>query len=499
MNGEWKTQTVPRDFETQRKIRDAAREWVRSEKWIPPQTLSRLQTLADRVLESLALAEMGFEHFTMILLHNALWETYFPRIAYEERLLLLPFCLRNQPECQAPYDELGLLCDGCGKCQIPDFSEMAEQKGMAVLVAESSSRVSRWVRDGEIEAIVGVSCLKSLEKAFPDMLRHAVPGIAIPLTVDGCQETFFETNFLQDALALEENRALPPHPSGSRVREKVRELFLPETLRKYLNLEGLGRKRFAEEVVHALGGHGKHYRPKITLGTYQALTGCDVFPEFLNRVALAVECFHKASLIHDDIEDDDDFRYEEPTFHRRLGIPVALNLGDFLLGEGYRLLGDSSIPADIRGELYTQAAEAHRELALGQARELETSGEVISWEECLETLRLKTAPAFRVALAFGAISAGKWESYRDLFGRFADGLGIAYQLMDDLEDSAPNPASAVDALTRRESLDRETARQQIRELYGEYRTQCYEVMEEIRDTSLKIFAYRLTGKALKDV
>ena len=58
---------------------------------------------------------------------------------------------------------------------------------------------------------------------------------------------------------------------------------------------------------------------------------------------MAVECFHKASLIHDDIEDGDDRRYGQPALHTEHGVPVALNVGDFLLGEGYRLIGEIEV------------------------------------------------------------------------------------------------------------------------------------------------------------
>ena len=60
----------------------------------------------------------------------------------------------------------------------------------------------------------------------------------------------------------------------------------------------------------------------------------------LKRIAIAVECFHKASLVHDDIEDGDDLRYGEPSVHAEHGVPVALNVGDLLLGR--------RLPADRR-------------------------------------------------------------------------------------------------------------------------------------------------------
>ena len=94
--------------------------------------------------------------------------------------------------------------------------------------------------------------------------------------------------------------------------------------------------------------------------------------------------------------------------HQRTGMPVALNAGDFLVGEGYRLFCHESIPATMRAEMVSQVAQAHSELSLGQAREFEFSQSAVTLEMCLETHRLKTSPAFRVAMDIGAIAAGKF-------------------------------------------------------------------------------------------
>ena len=56
------------------------------------------------------------------------------------------------------------------------------------------------------------------------------------------------------------------------------------------------------------------------------------------RVAMAIEAFHKASLVHDDIQDDDLFRYGRETLHRSEGLGPAINIGDYLIGLGYRLV-----------------------------------------------------------------------------------------------------------------------------------------------------------------
>jgi len=251
----------------------------------------------------------------------------------------------------------------------------------------------------------------------------------------------------------------------------------------------------------ALCAHGKHYRPKITAGCYAALNPSRTeLPDYLEPVALAVECFHKASLIHDDIEDDDAERYGEPACHVRLGLAPALNLGDYLIGLGYRLFCHDSVPHEMRAALCEEAAQAHCELSLGQAREFEALRDPASGvEECLEIHRLKTAPAFRVALFAGAIAAGRFAELRDLFHAFSAKLGVAYQLHDDLEDEGDNPASAVDVLMRSNSWDREQARAETIRKYQALRDEIYELLEAVANVPLKIFLYRLAGKVLNDV
>lgn len=489
-------QVVPQDSATHFQIRQTASKLVRTGKLLPPQTLESLRRLARLCLQQLGFEEV-WEDYTMIMLNNALWEDYFAHIPREQRLLLLPVCLRHHEHCQADRDELGLVCAQCGSCTIPEITAKAEKAGLNVLVAESSSSVNEWVEQGEIQGIIGVSCMHSLEKAFTSMLRHAVPGIAVPLIADGCKDTAFDLSTLDEALNIGEVAPFHLVPNAN-ISKHLEQLFARETISRYLNATTPFLRRFPDLVCGALSDNGKHYRPMITFGTYASLLNGSDFPDFLNPIAIAVECFHKASLIHDDIEDGDDTRYDKPTMHKQAGLPTALNAGDFLIGEGYRLLSHESIPAEMRGELYAQAAQAHCELALGQAQEFESLGGDIALEQCLETHRLKTAPAFRVSLYMGAIAAGRFEQYREIFHAFANSLGVAYQLFDDLEDAQANPASAVDCLMRMKNLDRAAARTEISALYQTYKQQTFESLEQVRDSVLKTFLYRLSGRVLKD-
>lgn len=115
---------------------------------------------------------------------------------------------------------------------------------------------------------------------------------------------------------------------------------------------------------------------------------------------------------------------------------VALNVGDFLIGEGYRLIATSSFPADKRAEMLLAAADGQRKLCLGQGAELAwvRDPQPLNTQQVLAIFRQKTAPAFEVALLLGAICAGNHETSIPILHQFSEALGVAYQVRDDLDD-----------------------------------------------------------------
>ena len=194
---------------------------------------------------------------------------------------------------------------------------------------------------------------------------------------------------------------------------------------------------------------GKYARPFITLAAYAAMNGTrektppdkapQDIPDAVRRVALSIESFHKASLIHDDIEDDDDFRYGEPTLHRAHGLPTAVNLGDYLIGLGYRLVSQdrTSLGAETTVEILDRLANAHLRLSEGQGAELmwrDQHDKQLSPREALRIYALKTAPAFEAALHCGVCCAGPLGELENPLQQFAKHLGIAFQILNDLKD-----------------------------------------------------------------
>jgi geranylgeranyl pyrophosphate synthase len=196
---------------------------------------------------------------------------------------------------------------------------------------------------------------------------------------------------------------------------------------------------------------GKYSRPFITLAAYDALTGeltgrCSQATkpssrrrDAVCRAALSIESFHKASLVHDDIQDGDDFRYGEPTLHVAHGMPTAINVGDYLIGLGYRLVSCDidELGANAAGDILRKLADAHTKLSEGQGAELvwrDSRDKRLSPTEALKIYSLKTAPAFEAALYCGLRLAGPADHYAEPVAQLARHLGIAFQILNDLQD-----------------------------------------------------------------
>jgi geranylgeranyl pyrophosphate synthase len=255
----------------------------------------------------------------------------------------------------------------------------------------------------------------------------------------------------------------------------------------------------------------------------------------IRNVALAVECFHKASLAHDDIEDNDGERYGKDTLHREYGMPLALNTGDLLVGEGYRLIACSGASAGDITRMLRVASEGHCKMCHGQGEELAWTREpgMLTVEQVLRIFRMKTSPAFEVALRLGAICAGADDTLHTALTAFSESLGIAYQIDDDLKDfynddnrddikaarpslllalvceDAPatlkqklenawangtDPAEYADEI--RQVADMLGIGERARELREKYRCRTLNALKDVRNINLKILLYRLTAKIL---
>ena len=385
-----------------------------------------------------------YADFAAVLVSNAIWREAMAGIPYDRRLLLLPKCLRTEEHCPAPFDEYGLLCKQCGLCTLHDLTIEAEKLGYAVLVAEGSAIVRQMIETGRVEAVVGVSCLNVLEKCFPHMEATAIPGMSVPLLQDDCVNTTVDLDWVWDMIHLTSDDRTYRLDLDA-LKTEVQGWFAPRALDRIMGATSGETEHIARQW---LGRAGKRWRPYLTTCAYLALqeSAGDSNPRFsdaLKKAAVAVECFHKASLIHDDIEDGEETRYDKATLHTEHGVPVALNVGDFLVGEGYRLIAEIDAPAEVKVAMLQEAAAGHVTLCRGQGAELcwARQREPLASLEVLDIFREKTSPAFEVALRLGARLGGACDTTLEVMSAYSESLGIAYQIRDDVDDFAGDSGS----------------------------------------------------------
>lgn len=425
------TNLVPADEYQFKMLQENVSNWCKNKQIVPPLLQDDLVELtSEYVIQNNQF--LKFQKLIAVLINNYSWKSVVERIPFQRRILLLPQCLKNSEYCNAPVDELGLICQNCGRCSIPEIIEKAEEKGYHVIVSEGTGAVSMLLESGKIECVIGVGCLDSLERTFPLTTSQAIPSIAVPLFDSDCKDSKLYINWLYEILDLDNTR-LNGHVSFEMTKQKVKSWFTTKNLKSILNC-----KTESELLaVNWLAQNGKRWRPIIMMNTFESLPSQNNYSEeSIMKLAIAVECFHKASLIHDDIEDNDEERYDEATMHSKYGTPVAINTGDLLIGFGYQLIAESGVGSDMIRLLLKVASKGHRELCLGQGKELLAvqNNEILDIENLLDVFEKKTSPAFEVAFQFGLIISGYYEELSAIISNYSRLVGIAYQIKDDLED-----------------------------------------------------------------
>jgi len=176
------------------------------------------------------------------------------------------------------------------------------------------------------------------------------------------------------------------------------------------------------------GVGGKLLRPSLVLFSCEALGGK---PEKALPLACALELVHNFSLVHDDIQDEDEFRRGRPTVWKVFGVGQAINSGDALLV----LALDTALSADLSEETKVLAQRALLSATLrmieGQVLDLAAEGKPLSVEGYLEMARRKTGALLGCALELGALAAGR-PDLCELSIDLGEELGLAFQIRDDI-------------------------------------------------------------------
>ena len=192
-------------------------------------------------------------------------------------------------------------------------------------------------------------------------------------------------------------------------------------------LDDVEPDELADEVRHVALAGGKRVRPTVTVLGCEALGGD---PDDAVEFAVGIELVHNASLVIDDIIDESDVRRGTPSAWAEFGHGPAIIASDGLLGEAFALFS-----ADERA--MQAVTESMVELGEGEATELVS--QPTNETEYMELARRKTGALFRAAAELGAIAADADAYTVEAFGQYAERVGVAFQMRDDVLDATADP------------------------------------------------------------
>jgi len=198
-----------------------------------------------------------------------------------------------------------------------------------------------------------------------------------------------------------------------------------------------------EAMRYAVLAGGKRVRPFLVTASAE-LFGVD--PAQATRVGAAIECIHSYSLIHDDLPcmDDDDLRRGQPTVHIKYDEATAVLAGDALLTYAFELVSEATaIPnPTVRAEVIASIARAAgaRGMVGGQILDIEADTADFGEFEIVRMQRLKTGEMIAVSAEAGAILGHGNRAQRHALHMYAQDLGLAFQITDDILDQTSTTA-----------------------------------------------------------
>ncbi|MFX1562041.1 MAG: polyprenyl synthetase family protein [Promethearchaeota archaeon] len=206
-------------------------------------------------------------------------------------------------------------------------------------------------------------------------------------------------------------------------------ILINQEIQQYLQ-EDKGEPQILYEAAHHLIiAGGKRLRSLLTLLCCQAVNGDT---EKVLPITVATELLQTASLIHDDIIDDDEMRRGVQTVHRKFGKDLAILAGDLLIAQAFRIVG-------LHGtkELIVHLGSGGIRMCEGEAADLSMSVDKTSSfnkQEYISMIKRKTVAFMKYAAKIGAIMGGATEDQQQALMRYAEMLGFAFQLRDDILD-----------------------------------------------------------------
>ncbi len=198
--------------------------------------------------------------------------------------------------------------------------------------------------------------------------------------------------------------------------------------------------RLHKAMRYAAQGGGKRIRPLLVYaaGELGKVKSHD-FEASLDAAAVAIECIHAYSLVHDDLPcmDDDDLRRGRPTVHKAFDEATALLVGDALQTRAFEVLVNANGDAEVRLSMIRSLASASgsRGMAGGQAIDLESVGKKLDLAGLKQMHAMKTGALLSCAVSLGGIAAQLSSTQMQHLATYSEALGLAFQIVDDILDA----------------------------------------------------------------
>ena len=196
-----------------------------------------------------------------------------------------------------------------------------------------------------------------------------------------------------------------------------------------------------EAMRYSLLAGGKRLRPILCLAAYELIGGRDTAIRAAMPTACAMEMVHTMSLIHDDLPamDNDDYRRGKLTNHKVYGEDMAILAGDALLAYAFEFIASQTegVPADRIVDVLRRLGHAIAATGLvgGQVVDLECEGKTDTTAETLTFIHMhKTAALLEASVTCGAVLAGASASDLAKLSTYAQNIGLAFQIIDDILD-----------------------------------------------------------------
>ena len=211
-------------------------------------------------------------------------------------------------------------------------------------------------------------------------------------------------------------------------------------LEKYIRKQACPERILNSSMEYSLMAGGKRLRPILLLATYK------LFKNYVNNCmtyAVAIEMIHNFSLIHDDLPevDNDDFRHGKPTNHKQFNHPTALLAGDSLFNQAYIVMSKDLEKSATQNKIriFGEFSNAVDRMIAGEYLDTELEGQQIRHQMLQYIHENKTGELLKLSIRMGAILADASENDIERLSKFADKIGLAFQIKDDILSEEGNP------------------------------------------------------------